>query len=143
LLAGLALSPGRAAACQQFPIVYFRGGSTIINPDGQAGLRGFAQQALERLNGIRSIRIVGHSDRTGSRAARQRISLLRAQAVRDVLIASGVPARLLAASGAGDSQPSIETADRTREPMNRRVELEVAYSPDAAASRAASPCEPS
>lgn len=121
----LLLMPAPAPACQQLPSVYFWGGSTEINADGQAVLRGFAQQTLGGLGRVQAIRVIGHSDRTGSRAARERISLLRAQTVRDYLIASGLPGHLVSASGASDTQPLVETADNVREQLNRRVEVEL------------------
>ena len=121
--------PSVASACQRLPSVFFAGGSTEINAPGHDVLSDFAVQSLGRLDRIRSVRIIGHTDRTGSPAARRHISLRRAEAVRDLLIARGIPARLLAASGAGDSQPLVETEDNVREPMNRRVEIEVIWAP--------------
>lgn len=136
LTALLLLTPSAAPACQQLPSVYFWGGSTEIHADRQAALRGFAQQALGRLDTIQSICVIGHSDRTGSRAARERISRLRAATVRDFLIASGIPERLISASGASDTQSLVETEDNVREPLNRRVEIQL-FQPQGETSRAA------
>jgi outer membrane protein OmpA-like peptidoglycan-associated protein len=127
LAASLLVLPRPASACQQLPIVYFRGGSSAIGPDGEAALRGFAQQALARLDRLASIRIVGHSDRTGAAAARARIARERAQAVRNLLIGAGIPARLIGASGAADAEPAADTPEGVREPLNRRAELRIAY----------------
>lgn len=131
LWAAFLFVPHEASACQQLPIIYFWGGSSTVNADGQATLRGFAQQALEWRERLASIRVVGHSDRTGTLSARSRISLRRAQAVRTVLIENGIPPGLIRVSEAGDSQPFVDTPENVREPLNRRVELQVSYTASA------------
>lgn len=129
LIAGILLFVGApASACQRLPSVYFRGGSIVLNPDAHASLQVFAQRALAHLDRIRSIRVVGHSDRTGTARARERISLRRAEVVRSFLIANGIPARLLLAARAGDTEPLTDPSDNVREPLNRRVELKLTLS---------------
>jgi hypothetical protein len=140
LLIGLLLAPQNAQACQQFPIVHFWSGSVAIDGHGQDTLRGFAQEAAQRLNQIRSIRVIGHSDRTGTLVARQRVSAARARAVRSFLIANGIPARVIEASGVADSQPFTESGEGVREPQNRRAEVQVTLSENGANSPALNGC---
>jgi OOP family OmpA-OmpF porin len=68
--------------------------------------------------------VAGHTDLVGSARANLKLSQRRAQAVREYLIAKGVPAQRLDARGYGKTQPLItpETTDLDRE-RNRRVEL--------------------
>jgi len=68
--------------------------------------------------------VAGHTDSIGSARANLRLSERRATAVRDYLIAKGVPAERLVARGYGKTEPLItpEASDLDRE-RNRRVEL--------------------
>lgn len=142
LLGGILLSmflvaAAPAYACQSLPMVFFAFDSTAPQPEGVAALAGFAQQAGARPEELETIRVIGHSDRTGSRAARERVALARAATVRDTLIAYGLPARLITIVGAGDRAPLAETADNVREPQNRRVELQIVWTAAARAAAAA------
>jgi OOP family OmpA-OmpF porin len=51
------------------------------------------------------VEVVGHTDRIGSVAYNQKLSLQRAEAVRDYLATKGVPADRMAARGAGETEP--------------------------------------
>ena len=51
------------------------------------------------------VEVVGHTDRIGSAAYNQKLSVQRAEAVRDYLATKGVPADRMAARGAGETQP--------------------------------------
>ena len=125
--------PAPAQACQMLPIVYFRHGGSAIDAHGRESLDGLAAQISQRQDELREILITGHSDKTGSSAARRRIAIERAAAVRDYLAARGVSYRLLRTEGAADSRPMAETADGVREPLNRRAEIALSYTPEAVA----------
>ena len=71
----------------------------------------------------RRILIAGHTDRTGSDAHNQRLSIARAQAVRDHFTRRGVPAEVLLVQGFGAQRP-IEGTDPA-DPANRRVVISV------------------
>lgn len=72
---------------------------------------------------IRRVSVEGHTDSEGSTRFNLRLSDKRAQAVRQYLVARGVPAAMLTARGFGESLP-IDT-NRTEEgrATNRRVEF--------------------
>jgi outer membrane protein OmpA-like peptidoglycan-associated protein len=71
------------------------------------------------------ITVVGHTDRVGSEDANLRLSLSRAEAVRDILVAEGVPAQIIQVIGRGELEPEVETADGVAEPRNRRVVISI------------------
>ena len=57
------------------------------------------------------IRIVGHTDRIGSTKANDKLSLARANAVRDLAIARGVDANSIVAEGKGETEPVTKAED--------------------------------
>jgi outer membrane protein OmpA-like peptidoglycan-associated protein len=67
--------------------------------------------------------VVGHTDTTGSAAFNDRLSLQRAQTVRNELIRRGIDAATVSAAGRGQRELLIPTADDVAEPRNRRVEI--------------------
>ena len=74
---------------------------------------------------------VGHTDRLGSTAYNQRLSERRAQAVKNYLVAQGIPANRIYSEGKGKAQPVKECNETNRRALiaclqpNRRVEVEV------------------
>ena len=71
------------------------------------------------------ITVIGHTDREGTDENNLRLSLNRAEAVRDILVAGGVPAQIIQAVGRGELEPLVATEDGVAEPLNRRVEVTV------------------
>jgi outer membrane protein OmpA-like peptidoglycan-associated protein len=69
--------------------------------------------------------ITGHTDRVGTVEANDRLSLTRAEAVRDILAAAGVPRSAMTVAGRGEREPVVPTADEVAEARNRRVEIKV------------------
>ncbi len=69
--------------------------------------------------------VIGHTDRVGSVEANDRLSLQRAQAVRELLVAAGVARELISVAGRGERETLVDTADEVAEPRNRRVEIKL------------------
>ena len=67
--------------------------------------------------------VVGHTDRVGSLADNDRLSLQRAQAVRERLLAAGADPERITVAGRGERGPEIPTEDGVAEPRNHRVEI--------------------
>jgi outer membrane protein OmpA-like peptidoglycan-associated protein len=102
-------------------ILYFETNSvevmTSSRPDFDALFAEVAKrQAVE-------VQVTGHTDRVGSQADNDRLSLQRAEAVRAMLIKRGINASFLRAVGRGEREPLVPTADEQAEPRNRRVEV--------------------
>lgn len=71
------------------------------------------------------VTVIGHTDRVGSDADNDRLSIRRAETVRDKLVQAGIPAALIAVAGRGEREPAIATADGVAQAENRRVEINV------------------
>jgi len=69
--------------------------------------------------------IIGHTDRVGSVEANDRLSLQRAEAVRELLVAAGVDRAVISVAGRGEREPAVATADEVAEARNRRVEIKI------------------
>lgn len=70
-----------------------------------------------------TVRVVGHTDTSGSAAYNLRLSQRRAQAVANALAAKGVEVDAVEAKG--ETEPAVPTGDGVREPLNRRAVIEV------------------
>jgi OOP family OmpA-OmpF porin len=83
------------------------------------------QQVLQLLNQQPNlkVRIEGHTDNTGNRAANQALSERRAQAVSAWLVSHGVSGDRLSAQGFADSRPVADNSTEEGRAKNRRVEL--------------------
>lgn len=113
----LALQP---PAPEQF-VLQFEPGSARLTAESQAQLPEVIARAQARAGG--EIVISGHTDRQGSLAANDRLSLERASAIRALLIERGFSASLIEAVGRGEREPLVATEDEVAEPRNRRAEV--------------------
>ena len=67
--------------------------------------------------------IVGHTDSVGPEDYNLDLSLRRAEAVRDALVAYGVPPERLSVEGRGEAEPRASNATEAGRQLNRRVEI--------------------
>ena len=67
--------------------------------------------------------IVGHTCSYGSSRANLRLSIQRAENLRDFLVANGVPPEILHVRGMGESAPIADNATPAGRAKNRRVEI--------------------
>ena len=67
--------------------------------------------------------VTGHTDRSGSDAYNNALSVRRANNVSALLAAKGVDRSKLEVSGHGEAEPRVPTVDGERNPQNRRVEI--------------------
>lgn len=117
--ATLAAIPPRPASF----LLYFSRGSDELTEESKGEL---ARMLAElRLRSAPDILVIGHTDRVGKEEDNDRLSLARAERVRQSLVAQGIAAELIRASGRGEREPVVPTADGVDEPRNRRVEINV------------------
>lgn len=101
--------------------ILFAVDSDALRPDLQSDLRALATNLNNYPNS--TVDIIGHTDNTGSAGYNQELSQRRAQAVRNVLINSGVDGFRLRAIGRGEDQPVASNLDEAGRAQNRRVEI--------------------
>lgn len=87
-------------------------------------LLGWIKTAIAGMPGV-DIVVIGHTDRVGPQRVNDRLSVRRAEVVRDALVAIGVPVEKIAVVGRGEREPAVATADEVPEPRNRRAEIKV------------------
>jgi outer membrane protein OmpA-like peptidoglycan-associated protein len=102
-------------------VLRFLPGKSQLTPDSENQLPQIIERAKSRAGG--EILVVGHTDRVGTVAANDKLSLQRAQAIVELLKAQGFSPDLLSAIGRGEREPAVPTADEVAEPANRRAEL--------------------
>lgn len=80
-------------------------GSSTLRPEGVAALDNVVAKLKQAQ--VSAIDIVGHTDRFGSEASNESLSLSRANAVRNYLVAHGVPGSIISVDGMGSTQPLV------------------------------------
>lgn len=103
--------------------IFFDWGKPELTRDAESIL-GEAVAAYQRSPGSR-VEIAGHADRSGPATHNIGASRRRADAVRDWLVARGIPGAAIVVSAFGESRPIVPTEDGVREAQNRRVEIRI------------------
>jgi OmpA-OmpF porin, OOP family len=111
--------------------VLFNFDKSVIKPEGKEQL----DQLVDKIGGINLevVIAVGHTDRIGSAAYNQRLSVRRAESVKRYLVSKGIEGNRIYTEGKGKTQPvkSCPTHMKTVRALieclapNRRVEIEV------------------
>jgi outer membrane protein OmpA-like peptidoglycan-associated protein len=114
--------------------ISFDVGRADIKPNFAPILDRFAQSLNQ--NPASTVRIIGHTDSTGSDAVNNPLSVNRAASTRDYLTARGVSAQRIAIDGRGSQQPIADNTSDAGRARNRRVEIFVAEAAQAAAAPA-------
>ncbi len=104
-------------------LVFFDWDKATIGPGGQDVINAVADEIMKRKDTLKKVNIVGHADTSGPDTYNDKLSLRRANAVRDALIKRGVDAAVLNVASRGETEPLVQTADNVREPANRRANI--------------------
>jgi outer membrane protein OmpA-like peptidoglycan-associated protein len=117
--------PSRAVAPTGGPLVLegvsFESGSARLQPGSYVELDSIAKVLLA--NSRLRVEIAGHTDNSGTPADNQHLSTLRAEAVRNYLVAKGVPFQQMVARGYGSTVPRTPDTTPQGRARNRRVEI--------------------
>lgn len=101
--------------------VSFDTGRADIKPNFRPVLDRFAQGLAA--NPGTTVRIIGHTDNTGSDAINGPLSVNRASSTRDYLVDRGVGASRIAIDGRGAREPIADNGTEAGRARNRRVEI--------------------
>jgi OmpA-OmpF porin, OOP family len=101
--------------------VTFESGSARLQSGSYVELDSIAKVLLASPS--MKVEIGGHTDNVGTPADNMRISSLRAEAVRNYLVAKGVPFQQVVARGYGAAMPRTPDTTPRGRAANRRVEI--------------------
>lgn len=101
--------------------VHFQSGKSVILADSYNLLQQVVDAVIK--NGVKRIRVEGHTDNRGKKESNQKLSEDRARAVADYLIAQGIDAQRIESVGYGDSKPVAPNLTARGRELNRRVEF--------------------
>lgn len=102
---------------------FFDFNKATLKADGKAKL----DDLVSKMSGINLevIIAVGHTDSVGGDAYNQKLSVKRAEAVKDYLTSKGVEKNRVYTEGKGEKQPVADNKTDEGRAKNRRVEIEV------------------
>ncbi len=89
-----------------------------LRPEGKAKIDEVAAKANSLV--LEVVIAVGHADRIGGAAYNQKLSEKRAAAVKDYLVAKGIPAKRVYTEGKGSKQP-VTKPDQCKGPKSAKV----------------------
>jgi outer membrane protein OmpA-like peptidoglycan-associated protein len=104
--------------------ISFATGKSDIQPRLKPILEQFAQGVNQQAS--MEVKIVGHTDNTGSDAINQPLSVRRAESARDYLVARGVAASRISTEGRGSREPIADNATEAGRARNRRIDIYLA-----------------
>ena len=116
VLEGLPLSPRRYILNFEFGTDRLTAQSRAMVPGIQNDLRQFPAPEVV---------VTGHTDAVGNAAFNDNLSLSRANRVRDILVAAGIPRDEVQTVGRGAREPLVAAKPGVPEPRNRRVEIKL------------------
>jgi len=114
LLGGGAVSPDPYT-------VFFAWDSDRLSPAAEVTVDNVVAAASKA--GIDEYAVTGYTDTSGSPSYNLALSLRRANAVKNALVARGVPANNVSVAGRGESDLAVPTPDGVREQANRRATI--------------------
>lgn len=103
--------------------LYFLEGRDELTEESRAELERVFSELRRRP--LPDVMVIGHTDTVGGLAYNDRLSLARAERLREMLISLGIPAERIQAAGRGKREPLVPTIENVSEPRNRRVEISV------------------
>ena len=101
--------------------ISFDVGSATIKPELRAVLDPFVGSLRD--DPTARVAIIGHTDNTGTDALNNRLSIERADSVRDYIVTRGVAAGRVETAGRGEREPIADNNSDSGRAKNRRVEI--------------------
>ncbi|MFN7727754.1 MAG: OmpA family protein [Bdellovibrio sp.] len=107
--------------------ILFDTGQSTLKPEAKNNLREMATIMKKYPENVLTVN--GYTDNTGGAKINEKLSEKRAEAVRQTLVANGLPAETVKAQGWGPSKPVAANDSAEGRKKNRRVEIEIAVDP--------------
>ena len=101
--------------------LYFGYDSTDLTAESEATVDSIFGDVKNREQA--DVVVVGHTDRSGTDAYNDRLSLERAVEIKDLLVKRGMDETRIRAAGRGERDPLVETPDGIKNDRNRRVQV--------------------
>jgi adhesin transport system outer membrane protein len=126
----LATQFGEAKAAQPLRpehfILYFISGGVRMTPESELKFAEILSRWRAREKQANTdVVVVGHTDAVGGLEFNTTLSMRRAQAVADRLLAAGLNPSALTLESHGKNQPLVPTPEGVSEPRNRRVQVTI------------------
>jgi OOP family OmpA-OmpF porin len=96
-----------------------------LKPEGKEQIKAYREEAKAELSRADKITVTGHTDNVGTEDYNMKLSLRRAETVRDYLIGLGVDPAKLEVKGEGMANPIADNATAEGRAKNRRVEVDI------------------
>jgi outer membrane protein OmpA-like peptidoglycan-associated protein len=103
--------------------LYFLEGKDELTPDSRKEMDKVFGELKRRP--LPDILVIGHTDTVGGLAYNDKLSLARAERLREMLVGMGIGADRVVAAGRGKRELLVPTDDNVPEARNRRVEINV------------------
>ena len=103
----------------------------VLKPEGKAAIDSQVVGKLSQVQKLEVVLVTGHTDRIGTDAYNQKLSMRRADTVRDYLVSKGVDKAKIETLGMGEKQPVVQCDQKSMKALieclqpNRRVEVQV------------------
>jgi outer membrane protein OmpA-like peptidoglycan-associated protein len=103
--------------------LYFVSDSEQLTPASAVEYKGVFENI--KLRPVYQVEVIGHTDTFASKQYNQRLSLQRADAIKDKLVHDGLNPKSISVAGRGELDLAVPTPPGVHEPRNRRVEITV------------------
>ena len=119
----ISLTPVESGEEFVFENIFFDFDKFDLKPESLSSLRRLVKFLDENPNV--NIMITGHTDNVGSSAYNQKLSLQRAESVRDYLLEHGVLSGRAMVEGKGDREPMVPNTNSKNQALNRRITIRI------------------
>jgi OmpA-OmpF porin, OOP family len=104
-------------------VLYFKNDSDVLTPESQVQYQSVFEDIKQRP--VYEVEVIGHTDTMGKVPYNQKLSMSRAEMIRDRLVKDGLNPKSISVAGRGQLDLAVKTGDQVSEPKNRRVEITV------------------
>jgi outer membrane protein OmpA-like peptidoglycan-associated protein len=104
-------------------LVFFDFNRSYLTPEARSIVKAAVETAQRK--GMARVVVTGHTDTVGSDSYNMRLSMSRAESVKDEMVRDGLPPVQIAVEGHGFRDPLVPTGPGVREPQNRRAVIDL------------------